>query len=93
MVKTELSEKERLLERARNEADELQVRNKELVNRNDELRRETERQQSDIEDYIHRLKNLTDQGQGRHHDDLELRERLQAKNKELVQLNDEYLVS
>lgn len=54
---------------------------------------QNDRQRSDIGDYIQRLKNLTDAGQGRHHDDLALREKLQEKNKELLNLNDEYLVS
>lgn len=93
MFKSELSEKGRLVERERTKADEYQERCKVLETKNDELKRETERQRSDIDDYIHRLKTLTDVGQGRHHDDLALREKLQEKNRELVSLNDEYLVS
>lgn len=50
-------------------------------------------QRNDINMYIQRLKTVTDAGDSRSHDDLQLREKLQAKTKELLELNDEYLVS
>jgi len=52
-----------------------------------------ERQRSDINDYIMKLKTFSDAGQGRHHVDLAQREKLQEKNKELLALNDENIVS
>jgi len=40
-----------------------------------------------------KLKTFSDAGQGRHHVDLAQREKLQEKNKELLALNDENIVS
>lgn len=44
MFKSELKEKERLIERERTRADDLQQRNKQLEDKNDDLRKETDRQ-------------------------------------------------